>query len=302
MTLTQLRAFVAVADAGSVRAAAERLVVTQPAVSAAVGALQRSLGSDLVEPHGRGLRLTEAGQVFAGYARRVLGLLEEAETAASGGADPTRGNLRIAAVTTASEHVLPRSLASFLDDYPHVGLRLEVGNREQVWSLLLQHEVDIALAGRPPADADVRTRAVRPNELVVVAAPGRAPTGRVSLAQLESKTWLLREAGSGTRAALQRSMDAAGIDPPVLTLGSNGAVVAAATAGLGFGLVSRDAVDREVASGELRVVDVEGTPIERPWHAVTHLDTTPTAELFVAHLTDRARPHPPPRFDASPGR
>ncbi len=302
MTLTQLRAFVAVADTGSVRAAAERLVVTQPAVSAAVGALQRSLGSDLVEPHGRGLRLTEAGQVFAGYARRVLGLLEEAETAASGGADPTRGNLRIAAVTTASEHVLPRSLATFLDDYPHVGLRLEVGNRERVWSLLLQHEVDIALAGRPPVDADVKTRAVRPNQLVVVAAPGRAPTDGVSLVQLESETWLLREAGSGTRAALQRLLNAVGIDPPVLTLGSNGAVVAAATAGLGFGLVSRDAVDREVAADELRVVDVEGTPIARPWHAVTHLDTTPTAELFVAHLTDRARPHPQPRFDAPAGR
>ena len=83
MTLNQLRTFLAVAEHGSVRAAAQELVVTQAAVSASVAALQKSLGVTLVTPDGRGLRLTNAGTAYAGYARRILGLLDEAALAAA---------------------------------------------------------------------------------------------------------------------------------------------------------------------------------------------------------------------------
>ncbi|MDQ3354808.1 MAG: LysR family transcriptional regulator, partial [Actinomycetota bacterium] len=101
MTLTQLRSFVEVASTGSVRQAAAHLVVSQPAVSAAVAALQRDLGVPLVAREGRGLELTPAGRVFAGYARQVLGLLDEARVAAAGQLSPERGRVRLAAVTTA---------------------------------------------------------------------------------------------------------------------------------------------------------------------------------------------------------
>src|SRR4249920_1485071 len=93
MTLNQLRSFLAVADSGS--------------VSAAITALQKSLGVALVTPDGRGLRLTDAGASYAGYARRILGLLDEAGRAAAAAADPERGELRIAAVTTAAEQIVP---------------------------------------------------------------------------------------------------------------------------------------------------------------------------------------------------
>ncbi|HEY9241113.1 MAG TPA: LysR family transcriptional regulator, partial [Streptosporangiaceae bacterium] len=99
MTLNQLRTFLAVAETGSVRAAADELVVTQAAVSASLAALQRSLGVPLLAPDGRGLRLTGAGQAYADYVRRILGLLDEARLAATAAADPDRGELRIAAVT-----------------------------------------------------------------------------------------------------------------------------------------------------------------------------------------------------------
>ncbi len=111
VTLTQLRTFLAVAETGSVRAAAEHLVVTEPAVSSAVAALQKELELALVAKDGRGLRLTDAGEVYAGYARRVLGLLDEARSAAAGEAGG--GLLRVAAVTTAGEQLLPALLAGF---------------------------------------------------------------------------------------------------------------------------------------------------------------------------------------------
>lgn len=279
MTLSQLRTFVAVADTGSVRAAAERLVVTRPTVSAALSALQDSLGIQLVERAGRGLRLTHAGEVYAGYARRVLGLLEEAAAATS---EPQRSRLRLAAVTTAGEHVLPQVLASFLRRWPSIELELDVGTRERVEELLVAHEADLAVTGRPPSG--LVTRAVRPNELVVVGAERIDPT---------TAPWLMREPGSGTRATTEALLGELGLDPPLLTLGSNGAVVAGAAAGLGVTLVSRDAVARELDSDELVVLALEGTPLSRPWHAVTHTTAVPAASLLLDHLLDSGFAPPP---------
>ena len=174
MTLNQLRTFLAVAETGSVRAAAQDLVVTQAAVSASLAALQKSLGVALLEPDGRGLRLTAAGQAYAGYVRRVLGLLDEAGRAAAAAADPERGELRIAAVTTAAEQILPGLLRGFRTRYPRLGVRLEAGNRDRVRGLLDRHQVDLVLGGRPEPGWDVRVLAVRAHQLVVVAAPGLA--------------------------------------------------------------------------------------------------------------------------------
>ena len=125
MTINQLRAFVVLAATGSVREAAQRLVVTQPAVSASVAALQAELGVALVERQGRGLRLTAAGIILADYGKRILGLLDEARVATVAGADPERGRLRLAAVTTAGEHVVPHVLASFREAHPEVEVVLE---------------------------------------------------------------------------------------------------------------------------------------------------------------------------------
>ncbi|MEU6574820.1 LysR family transcriptional regulator [Streptomyces sp. NPDC046805] len=280
-TTARLRAFVALAETGSVKVAAQRLVVTESAVSAAVSALTREVGVPLVERVGRGVCLTASGQTYAGYARTILGLHDEALTAARGDVDPERGRVRVAAVTTAGEHVMPAVIAGFLARHPKVDLRLEVGTSERVWGLLSAHQTDLVIAGRPPHGlaADVVTRAVRPNELVVVVASGLAEDFDPG-----STTWLLREAGSGTRVTCEILLAGLEVDPPRLTLGSNGAVVAGAVAGLGATLVSRDAVAPHLATGDLVEVAVPDTPLHRPWHAVTHARTSASTRLLLGHL------------------
>jgi DNA-binding transcriptional LysR family regulator len=298
MTEARLRAFVAVGTYGSVRAAAARLVVTESAVSAAVAALSRDLGAALVQRDGRGVRLTSAGEVYLGYARQVLGLLEEGRAAALGDLDPGRGRLRLAAVTTAGEHLLPALLASFRQRWPDVDLTLEVCPSARVWQLLHMHEADLVLAGRPPADVDSTVLARRPNDLVVVAAPHTVVESRPW-----TTPWLLREPGSGTRATAEAYLAAREANPPRLVLGSNGAVVAGAVAGLGRTLVSRDAVTAHLASGRLVVVPLPGTPMRRPWHAVAGSAPIGPARLFVDHLLaapDEPRWSRPPRRPASP--
>ncbi|HTI75376.1 MAG TPA: LysR substrate-binding domain-containing protein [Mycobacterium sp.] len=271
---------VELADTGSVRGAAERLVVTESAISSALGSLSAEVGVPLVDRHGRGVRLTPAGQRYVGYARKILGLHLEAILAARGEVDPDHGAIRLAAVTTAGELLLPALLASFTAKYPGVDCKLEVASRNAIWPLLASHEADVIVAGRPPTDLEqVQVRAVSPNTLVVV-----APRDYAEGFDPAQATWLLRESGSGTRATTSALLEELEITPRQMVLGSHGAVVAAAVAGLGVTLVSRQAVQRELDSGTLVELDVPGTPLNRPWHIVTQSPCTGSTELLIGHL------------------
>jgi LysR family transcriptional regulator, low CO2-responsive transcriptional regulator len=222
-TNVRLRALVELADAGSVRGAAERLVVTESAISSAIGSLSAEVGVPLVDRHGRGVRLTPAGQCYVEYARKILGLHDEAVLAARGEVDPEHGAIRLAAVTTAGELLLPALLASFTAKYPGVDCKLEVASRKAIWPMLASHQADVVVAGRPPTALDhIQIRALSPNTLVVVGPPETARGFDPAQA-----TWLLRESGSGTRATTTTLLEELEVSPPQMVLGSHGAVVAA---------------------------------------------------------------------------
>lgn len=271
MTLGQLRTFLAVAATGSVRAAAEQLVVTQPAVSSALAALQREVGVALVEREGRGLRVTAAGEEFAGYARRSLALLEEARAAAAGRAEADRARLRMAAVTTAGERIVPLALRSFRERYPAAEIVIEVGNRERVWDLLVHRDVDLAVGGRPPTERGLVSLATRPHRLIVAAASkqdGSVGWRSVSRSDLARATWLVRETGSGTRATTEEVFSDLGLSPVVLTLGSNSAIRESVQIGLGITLISADAVAAELDAQMIEEWRYGPLPLEREWHLV----------------------------------
>jgi DNA-binding transcriptional LysR family regulator len=280
MTPARLRTFLTVVEYGSARAAADQLTVTESAVSAALAALHREVGVALFERSGRGLRLTAAGTAFAGYARQILGLLDEGLAAARAGGTAERGRLRLGTVTTTGEYLVPSLLATFRAQYPDVEITLDVGVRDRVFALLADHRLDIVIGGRPPAGRGLITCATRTNSLIVVA------TRSMASVDVADATWLLREPGSGTRDATLALLDSLELDPPRLTLGSHGAVVASAVLGLGITVVSADAVATQLTAGDLVRVPVPGTPLKRPWHVVTGAAPTPTALLFVNHLTD----------------
>ena len=211
ITLTQLRSFLAVMRGGSVTAAADELVVTQPSVSAAVAALSRELGTPVTEREGRGIRPTAAGTAFAPFAADVIGLLEEGRRAAREAAHLADRRLRLAAVTTAAESFVPPLMRAFGQSNEGIGLTLAVGNREQVLDLVLDHRADVAIGGRPPRDPRIQATAILANEFVLITAPDDPHVGgsAIDAAELERRVWLLREPGSGTRVVNEEFLAAA---------------------------------------------------------------------------------------------
>jgi DNA-binding transcriptional LysR family regulator len=221
----------------------------------------------MIERDGRGVRLTAAGERLAHYGRRIFALLDEAVIEARAAAEPATGRVRISAVTTGAEHVLPDLMRGFRALAPEVDVELDVANKDQVWEKLDRWEADLVLAGRPPSDR-FATCAVRANTVVVVAAPGRT----YGPAELAKTTWLLREPGSGTRETTEFVFGELGIAPPVTTIGSNGAIRECVRVGLGISLLSRDAVARDLAAGTLAEVPTRATPLVRDWHLVATRD------------------------------
>jgi DNA-binding transcriptional LysR family regulator len=285
VTLTQLAAFLAVARRGSVTAAAEELVVTQPSVSAAVSALERELGVELTERVGRTLRPTPAGRAYLQYAADVLGLLERGRRAARAAADEARRLLRISAVTTAGEHVVPILIQAFCERHPDLDVSLDVGNRRVVFQRLADHAVDVAITGRVPDDARLRAQPFADNEFVLITAASDPLACRrwTAVEELGSRSWLLREPGSGTRAFSEEYLAGHGLAPRILTLGSNGAIRQAARVGLGVALVSRIAVELELELGLLSTIRPRGGLPHRHWYAV-HSTVGPASDGVRAFM------------------
>ena len=270
VTLTQLVAFLTVVRRGSVTAAAEELVVTQPSVSAAVSALERELGVRLTERAGRTVRPTTAGAAYAPYASDVLGLLEQGARVAREAEQAGPQSLRVSAVTTAGEYLVPQLIQAFRERRPEVDISLDVGNRALVFQRVLDHKVDVAVTGRIPEDDRLVGVDFADHEFVLVTSAGDPLARRrwVAMEELESTPWLLREPGSGTRTLCEEFLASRGIEPNVLTLGSNGAIKQAARSGLGIALQSRAAVALELELGLLGTITPRGGLPARRWHVV----------------------------------
>jgi DNA-binding transcriptional LysR family regulator len=292
ITLTQLRSFLAVVRGGSVNAAADELVVTQPSISAAVAALSREVGTPLTERAGRGIRVTEAGLAFAAYAADVIGLLDEGRRAAHEAASLTQRRLRLVAVTTAAESFVPPLMRAFAAEHADIGLTLAVGNRAEVHEMVLDHRADIAVGGRPPHASRIVSKPILPNAFVLITAADDplAAGGIVPADALAARVWLLREPGSGTRVVNEEFLAASRLNPETLLLGSNGAIKQAARAGIGVSFISCDAVTLELEAGLLAPLRVERPPPARQWYAMCSSvgPRRPAVEHFMSFVASRA--------------
>jgi DNA-binding transcriptional LysR family regulator len=293
ITLTQLNTLLAVIEGGSVTAAADELVVTQPSVSSALAALARELGCELFVRSGRGIRLTAAGAAFAPYAADVIGLLDQGRQAAHEAAATVARKLQIIAATTAAESFVPPLMQAFSEEHPDIQLTLAVGNQREVLDRVIDHSVDVAIAGKPRSDERLVAEPLTDNEIACITAPDDPgiAAGPIESAQLAGRPWLLRELGSGTRRLNEQFLADRGLEPTTLTLGSNGAIKQAARAGLGVSLLSRVAVEPELAAGRLGELVLTDGPPSRPWFLLRSAvgPVRPPVELFATFVRSVAQ-------------
>ncbi|MFM9927346.1 LysR family transcriptional regulator [Variovorax sp. H27-G14] len=287
-TFRQLATFDAVARLGSVSLAAAEMHLTSPAVSIQIGGLEASAGTPLVQRSGRGIRLTEAGELLAHYAARLLALWQEAGDEMATLQGVFSGTLRVGAVTTA-EYLLPPLLVDFANANPKVKVKLQVGNRDAIVRMLAAQEVDLAIMGRPPAELKTVSQPFAKHPMAFVAAPAHPlmKDRRRGIERLADERLLVRERGSGTRATVERLFKDAGLPLRIGSeLSSNEAIKQMCAAGFGIAFVSLHTCVLEMKAGLLALLPIDNNPIERDWH-VMHLTTcqlSQVANAFEAFL------------------
>jgi DNA-binding transcriptional LysR family regulator len=293
LNLHQLATFQVVAKHGSYVRAAQELHFSQPAVSAQVHQLEEALGVKLFEQAGRKTRLTKAGEELYFYSQKIFSIIDQTMHSMESLRSPHYGRLSVGADTTVGSYVIPGLLGRFRLAYPEVEISLEVIKQAALVDELVSNRIDIAVVGRVPEDAPVTIEPFARNELVLVAAPSHRLAGLrgIPLAELATEHFLLREVGSGTRSALEAVFQEAQLPLLIsMQVGNNSAIKQGVAAGLGIALISRAALDMELETNLLVILDVEGFPIIRHW-SIIHLkdkNLSATANAFKQFLLDQA--------------
>jgi len=291
VTLRQMQVFAAVARHLSFARAAEELHLTAPAVSMQVKELESVLGLSLFDRSGRTITLSTPGEYFLLHARRMLGALKDAEDTVARLKGVRSGRLTLGIVSTA-KYFVPRLLAEFRREHPGVEFRLEVGNRQALVDQLQRKQVDLAIMGRPPRELDTRAEPFAPNPLVMIAAPEHplAHVPNVPPALLANEVFLVREIGSGTRAAMDIFFKEKRIHPALtMEMPSNETIKQAVMANMGISFLSLHTMRLEVGAGLLSLLDIDGLPLMRLWHIVNmHAKLlSPAAEAFRYFVLER---------------
>ncbi|HYE21654.1 MAG TPA: LysR family transcriptional regulator [Tepidisphaeraceae bacterium] len=267
-----LEIFHAVAEAGSVSRAAERLMVSQPGVSKQLKQLEESLQTVLVDRLPRGIRLTAAGEALADYARRIFSLAGEAERVMGEMAGLRRGRLAVAATTTIGVYLLPPILVRYRRAYPGVEMRMEVQPTGSIQRIMKMGRIDVGLAESVVEDEAIESRVFMRDRLFPIAPPGHrlAKKGEISAEELCAEPFVVREVGSGGRSLVEEALGARGLGVEVaMSLGSTEAIKHAVMEGVGVAIVSGLAIAADVRIGRLARLKVKDLVVERPWYVLT---------------------------------
>jgi len=293
-TFKQIQTFLEVARQRSVSKAAERLFVTQPAVSMQLRQLEEAFGLALVEPQGRNIQLTVAGEAFLTYASAAMSKFKDLEALMAEHIGLKKGRIDLAVVSTA-KYFIPMLLMRFGKLHQGINVNLSIDNRDNVLGLLARNEADLVVMGRTPSHLDCQATAFATNPLGIVAPPDHPLARRKKLpfGTLAECQFVVREDGSGTRAAMQRLFDEHQTPlQVVMTMPSNETIKQAVMAGMGMSFLSLRTVRHELASGHLTLLDIAGLPQINHWF-VTHLrgkKLSPAAQAFKTFLVEQAGP------------
>lgn len=273
LELPVLRLLVAVAEQGSLGAAARSAGLAQPNVSRSLARLERRLGLTLLRRSPTGSSLTTEGSLVVQWAREVLDAAERLRAGASALVGERSSQLALAASMTVAEHLVPSWLAAYRRGHPDVTVRVEVHNSNDVVDLVRRGASDLGFVEAPESPHGLHTTVVAHDRLVVVVAPTHPWARRrrpLKAAELAATALIVREPGSGTRTTLESLLRERGLAPvaPALELSSNAAVRGSVAAGVAPAVLSDLAVADALRAGSLVTVAVQDLDLRRALRAV----------------------------------
>ena len=287
MNLHHLEIFHVVAEAGSISACAQRMHISQPAISRQLKDFESRLGVTLFERMPRGVRLTEAGELLRDYATRLFAIARTAQAAVKELAEARQGHLPIGASNTIGTYILPRLLAMFRVRHPDIQMSMFVGNTEQVSLGVADMRFALGFIEGPLHVAHLQVERFRDDEILPVASPSHALTRkkRLSVTDFSGQPLLMREPGSGTRELIETTLSERGIRPGgVVEFGNAEAIKQAAIHGGGIAFLPRVSITRELAARELVALPFRDLTIQRSLSVIRRTTgyVAPAALAFLA--------------------
>ena len=281
MDLRHLRTLRTVVERGSFSQAADALEISQPAVSFQIRALEEALGQRPLDRSGRRIRLTEAGEIAHRHAMRMIALEGDLARELEELAGDIGGRLVLGSSTGPGELVLPRVLGRFAQAHPQVEVSLVVTDTQTVCDRVMDEELELGVVGAQRPHRGLEFTPFMSDELVAIVAPGHRWAARedVDVRDLADEPMLMQQEGSGVRSVLERALRDAGVRDRdlhvTMELGLQQSVKAAVLDGLGMTVISRLAVEREVAEGTLVALTIRGAALAREFWLVRHAHRTP---------------------------
>ncbi len=279
LSLRQLRIFEAVAANLSYSRAAEQLSLTQPAVSMQVQQLESDLVLQLLVKTGKKVTLSQAGEEMLRQARRILNQVLIAEEAMSVFhiTEGAKGGLLHLGVVPTAHYFAPTLLMAFAKAWPGVTFKLTVDRREKILAMLQAHQLDVAIAGYPPSEADIEaeTFAQHPHCIVAAAKHPLAKERRIHWDALRDEPFIFREPDSATRQFFEHLLQAQSLQVKVsMELSGNETIKQAVMAGMGISFLSAHTFQIELEAGKLAVLDMEDMPKMLDWCLLHRRDST----------------------------
>lgn len=285
LTLRGLRVFEAAATTVSFSRAGELLGMTQSAVSQQIRLLEDDIGNRLFDTQARPIRLTEAGAELLRHTRVILAQVSVAEDALGSLQGHFRGQLHVGVVSP-GQYFMPRLLASFRLQHPELRLKLSQGRRDNLLAMLAERQLDLLIGGYPPAEAEVEAEVFARHPHCIISARGHPLAGapQIPWSSLREDTFILREAGSATRAFLEHLLQMQRLQVRAdVELQGPEAVKAAVMAGMGISFASAHTFQNELTAGRIVVLDVQETPKQLDWCLLTRRDTPLSATQRLLH-------------------
>ena len=268
----QLAVFVTVAEKQNFSRAAEELHMTQPAVSQYIQALERTMGTKLLERSNKYVHLNKAGEIVYHHAKEILGLYGKMHYLIDDLTNNPNGLLSIGASYSFGEYVLPHLIAELQEKYPQIKPAITIGNTKEIAKLVLGHQLDVGIVEGQYEEKNLKIEPFAIDKMSIISSPKNRLSyteTEISIDDLEKETWIVRENGSGTREAAEKLFRQFNITPQkILEFGSTQLIKESVEAGIGISLLSDWVIQKEREYGSLAVIEVEEISFTREFSVV----------------------------------